>query len=75
MGVPDDKIVYIDITDKAPHSTWYFQKTTGLLDSPVGSLNVMFAFPGMKVMMFKGNPLESKTLGSREHSKGLCKSR
>ena len=37
-------------------SAWYFQKITGLLDSPVGSLDVLFAFPGMKVMMFKGNP-------------------
>lgn len=73
LGVPDDKIVYIDITDKAPHSTWYFQKTTGLLDSPVGSLNVMFAFPGMKVMMFKGNPLESKTLVPENTPKGCVK--
>jgi len=73
LGVPDDKIVYVDITDKAPHSTWYFQKITGLLDSPVGSLNVMFAFPGMKVMMFKGNPLESKTLVPENTPKGCVK--
>lgn len=62
MGVPDSKIVYVEIYDKAPRSAWYFQKITGLLDSPVGSLDVLFAFPGMKVMMFKGNPLESKNL-------------
>ena len=62
MGVPDNKIVYIEIYDKAPRSSWYFQKITGLLDSPVGFLDVLFAFPGMKVMMFKGNPLESKNL-------------
>ncbi len=62
MGVPDSKIVYIEINDNAPRSAWYFQKITGLLDSPVGSLDVLFAFPGMKVMMFKGNPLESKNL-------------
>src|SRR5664280_1846385 len=62
MGVPDSKIVYIEINDKAPRSAWYLQKITGLLDSPVGSLDVLFAFPGMKVMMFKGNPLESKNL-------------
>ncbi len=62
MGVPDSKIVYVEIYNKVPRSSWYFQKTTGLLDSPVGSLDVLFAFPGMKVMMFKGNPLESKNL-------------
>ncbi len=43
-----------------PHGT--SKKSQDLLDSPVGSLNVMFAFPGMKVMMFKGNPKESKGL-------------
>jgi putative methanogenesis marker protein 3 len=62
MGIPEDKIVYIDLNEKAPRSSWYFKKITGLLDSPVGSLDVLFAFPGMKVMMFKGNPLESKNL-------------
>ena len=62
MGVPDSRIVYVEIYDKVPRSAWYFQKITGLLDSPVGSLDVLFAFPGMKVMMFKGNPKESKNL-------------
>jgi putative methanogenesis marker protein 3 len=73
VGVPEDKIVYIDITDKAPKSSWYFQKITGLLDSPVGSLDVMFAFPGMKVMMFKGNPMESKGLIPENPPKGCVK--
>jgi putative methanogenesis marker protein 3 len=62
MGVPKDEMIYIEINDKAPKSSWYFKKITGLLDSPVGSINVMFAFPGMKVMMFKGNSRESKGL-------------
>jgi putative methanogenesis marker protein 3 len=73
MGVPDDQIVYIDINDNAPKSSWYFQKITGLLDSPVGSLNVLFAFPGMKVMMFKGDPMESKTLVPENTPKGCVK--
>ena len=62
FGVTDDKIVYVEISDLAPKSSWYFQKITGLLDSPVGSLDVLFAFPGMKVIMFKGNQRESKNL-------------
>ena len=61
-GVSEDEMIYIELNDKAPKSSWYFKKITGLLDSPVGSMNVMFAFPGMKVMMFKGNPKESKGL-------------
>ena len=72
-GVPDDKIVYVDINDKAPKSSWYFKKITGLLDSPVGSLDVMFAYPGMKVMMFKGNPMESKNLIPENTPKGSVK--
>ena len=72
-GIPEDEIVYIDITDNAPKSSWYFKKITGLLDSPVGSLNVMFAFPGMKVMMFKGNPRESKGLIPENTPKGCVK--
>lgn len=72
-GIPKDSIVYIEITDKAPKSTWYFKKITGLLDSPVGALTVMFAFPGMKVMMFKGNPKESKGLVPENAPKGCVK--
>ncbi len=73
VGISEDKIVYLDITDKAPKSSWYFKKITGLLDSPVGSLNVLFAFPGMKVMMFKGNPKESKVLIPENTPKGCVK--
>ncbi len=73
LGIPDNKIVYIDINEKAPRSSWYFKKITGLLDSPVGSLDVLFAFPGMKVMMFKGNPLESKNLIPENTPQGCVK--
>ena len=73
MGIPEDKIIYIDLNENAPRSSWYFKKITGLLDSPVGSLNVLFAFPGMKVMMFKGNPLESKNLIPENIPQGCVK--
>ncbi len=62
FGVMKNKIIYVDIDDKAPRSSWYFRKITGLLDAPVGSLKVHFAFPGLKVMMFKGDPREAKGL-------------
>ncbi|MBM4241377.1 MAG: methanogenesis marker 3 protein [Euryarchaeota archaeon] len=61
-GIREDEIIYVDINDVAPRSSWYFKKITGLLDSPVGSLKVHFAFPGMKVMMFKGSQKDSKLL-------------
>lgn len=62
LGINKDEIIYIDIDDNAPRSSWYFQKLTGLLDSPIGSLKVHFAFPGMKVMMFEGKSKEAKGL-------------
>ena len=62
LGVKEDEIIYIDIDDNAPRSSWYFQKITGLLDSPIGSLTVHFAFPGMKVMMFEGKTKEARGL-------------
>ena len=62
VGVKEDEIIYIDIDDNAPRSSWYFQKVTGLLDFPIGSLKVHFAFPGMKVMMFEGKSKEARGL-------------
>ncbi len=73
MGILEDKIIYMEVTEKAPKSSWYFKKITGLLDTPVGSLEVLFAFPGMKVMMFKGNPKESRGLIPENIPQGCVK--
>ncbi|MGZ4856955.1 MAG: methyl-coenzyme M reductase-associated protein Mmp3 [Methanobacteriaceae archaeon] len=62
FGIPAEELVFLELDQHAPNSTWYFQKITGLLDTPVGSLQVHFAFPGMKLLMFKDNPMESKGL-------------
>lgn len=62
FGINKDEMIYIDIDNNAPRSSWYFQKLTGLLDSPIGSLKVHFAFPGMKVMMFEGKSKDAKGL-------------
>lgn len=61
-GVNKDDILPIEIYDAAPRSSWYFQKYTGLVDSPIGSLKVHFAFPGMKVMMFEARVQDAKGL-------------
>lgn len=63
FGIQEENLIYLDIYDKAaPRSSWYFKKITGLLDTPVGSLNIQFAFPGTKIMMFKGSSRDSKGL-------------
>lgn len=61
-GVSEEDMVEIELYEGAPRSTWYFQKITGLLDSPVGSLKVNFAFPGMNLVMFHGDSREARGL-------------
>ncbi len=62
VGINEEDLIYITINEDAPRSSWYFKKITGLVDSPVGSLKVHFAYPNSKVMMFKGSPKDSKGL-------------
>ncbi|BDZ69192.1 methyl-coenzyme M reductase-associated protein Mmp3 [Methanobacterium ferruginis] len=62
FGIPEEDLVHVELDQQAPRSNWYFQKITGLLDSPIGSLSVHFAFPGMKLLMFKAVSKESKGL-------------
>lgn len=62
FGINKNEIIYVDMDDNAPRSSWYFQKLTGLIDSPIGSLKVHFAFPGMKVIMFEGKSKDAKGL-------------
>jgi putative methanogenesis marker protein 3 len=63
FGIKEEDLIYLDIYDEeAPRSSWYFKKITGLLDSPVGSLNIQFAYPGTKIMMFRGSSRDSKGL-------------
>ncbi|NYB51936.1 MAG: methanogenesis marker 3 protein [Methanobacteriaceae archaeon] len=73
FAIPEEDLVRLELDNQAPRSTWYFQKITGLLDSPVGSLDVHFAFPGMKLMMFKDVPKESKGLIPENTPKDVVK--
>lgn len=73
-GVPREQLIHIELNDKSPRSNWYFKKITGLLNSPVGSLKVHFAFPGMKVMMFRGSPGDAKGLIPENNPKNCVKS-
>jgi putative methanogenesis marker protein 3 len=72
-GIPEEDLLHVELYDDTPRSTWYFQKITGLLDAPVGSLKVHFAFPGMKLLMFKDVPKESKGLIPENTPKDVVK--
>jgi putative methanogenesis marker protein 3 len=62
LGINKDNLIEVEFNKEAPRSTWYFKKISGLIDAPLGSIKVHFAFPGMKVIMFKGDSKEAKGL-------------
>ncbi|MDI9615263.1 methanogenesis marker 3 protein [Methanothermobacter sp.] len=62
VGIEADKILEVELDPDAPRSSWYFRRLTGLIDTPIGSLKVHFAFPGMKVVMFEGDRSLAKGL-------------
>jgi len=62
FGINKDNLIEIEFNEDSPRSLWYFKKISGLVDTPLGSLKVHFAFPGMKVIMFKGDSHEAKGL-------------
>ena len=62
FGINKDHLIEIEFNEDSPRSLWYFKKISGLVDTPLGSLKVHFAFPGMKVIMFKGDSHEAKGL-------------
>jgi putative methanogenesis marker protein 3 len=61
-GIPSDKILYIEIfDDKAPVTSWYFRKTTGLTTKRVGVLKTYFK-PADDMVMFERNEAYAKGL-------------
>ena len=63
FGIHKDELFHIELDEeKAPRSSWYFKRITGLLDSPVGAMKVHFAFPGMNVLMFEGDSKRARGL-------------
>ena len=49
VGINEEDLIYITVNEDAPRSSWYFKKITGLIDSPVGSLKVHFAYPSRRL--------------------------
>ncbi|WP_423792449.1 methyl-coenzyme M reductase-associated protein Mmp3 [Methanocaldococcus indicus] len=66
------KILVIELyEDKAPITSWYFRKTTGLTTIRVGKLHVYFKHKD--VVMFKGNPEYAKGLLPENTPKDVVK--
>lgn len=62
IGVSPEKIVTVQLNEDAPIAHWYFKKSTGLLELPVGQLQVSFAHPSMNMIIFEGSPKDMKVL-------------
>ncbi len=73
VGIDPERIIEIEMDPQAPRSSWYFRRMTGLLDAPIGSMKVHFAFPGMKVVMFEGEKSLAKGLVPENTPEGCVK--
>ena len=61
-GLNKEDIIIIDLADEAPRTKAYFDKLTGLVEKPIGTLEVYFAVKDMGVFMFSGDDKEAKGL-------------
>ena len=61
-GINKEDLCLIELTDEAPRSKWYLEKLSGLAENPIGRLDVHFAVPGMKIVIFKGDTKNAKGL-------------
>ncbi len=61
-GLKEEDLIVIKLDDNAPRTKAYFEKLTGLIEKPIGTLNVYFAVEDMGVFMFYGDNKEAKGL-------------
>jgi len=63
FGAPRDKVFSISLDRKnEPESVHYFEKVTGLIHKPIGTMKVHFAFKGMPMVTFDGDEERGKSL-------------
>lgn len=72
-GINKEDLLHISFNDEAPRSIWYFKNLTGLLENPIGSLDVYFAVPSMNLLMFDGDKKTSKGLIPENSPKDMVK--
>ncbi|WP_299522573.1 methanogenesis marker 3 protein [uncultured Methanobrevibacter sp.] len=61
-AIPKDNLCEVKFTDNAPRTVKYFKLLSGLLEEPIGKLNVHFSVPGMHILIFEGDSNASKGL-------------
>ncbi len=62
-GIDKKNIVEIELfEDKAPKTVKYFRKITGLINKPIGKLDIQFAHPTVSLVAFEGRSFEASGL-------------
>ena len=72
-GLNKTDLILIKMTDKAPRTRWYFDKLTGLVEKPIGTLKVYFAVQDMHIFMFAGDDREAKGILPENTPKDIVK--
>lgn len=73
VGIKREAVLEVKLFHKeAPRTLWYFKKVTGLINRPIGKLNVHFSVPGMLVL-FQGSSDEAGTLVPENLAEGEVK--
>ena len=63
FGVLPEKVSVWDLDDeRAPRSSHYLRKMTGLDHKPIGTMKVFFTYPEMPMITFVGNAKEASVL-------------
>lgn len=63
FGINKKNIIEIELLeDKAPKTVKYFRKITGLINKPVGKLDIQFAHPTVSLVAFEGRSFEASGL-------------
>lgn len=60
FGVDRNNIIEVELyEDKAPNTVKYFRKITGLINKPIGKLDIQFAHPSVSLVAFEGGSIEA----------------
>ncbi len=63
LGIDKNNIIEVELyEDKAPSTVKYFRKITGLINKPIGKLDIQFAHPSVSLVAFEGGSIEAAGL-------------
>lgn len=63
LGIDKNNIIEIELYEEmAPNTVKYFRKITGLINKPIGKLDIQFAHPSVSLVAFEGGSVEAAGL-------------